>query len=96
MISKDSKVSWKGAMTQNDDLNEFKGFLWYDYDNERAFKPNEMWNDVNGLFSRIEGFLLNLMKFKWAILPQMMIDVQSYFKIMIMFNYFIKYSVGLT
>ena len=29
----------------NGDWNEFKGFQWYDYDNERAFKPNEMWND---------------------------------------------------
>ena len=53
------------------------------------------WNDVNGLFSQMEGFLLNLMKFKWAILPQMTNDVQSYFMIMNMFNYFYKVFRGI-
>ena len=55
----------------NGNLNVFKGFQWYDYDNERAFKPNEMWNDemmLMGYLAKWKDSLLNLMKFKWAIL----------------------------
>ena len=43
-FSNDAKFHKKGY-DPNGNSNEFKGFQWLDYDNERAFKPNEIWND---------------------------------------------------